>query len=114
MDGKALQIDVCLKEPNEGHVDEHATEYGFREFGEVQVTDGYPEMAFWLEKNIRVFRKLTKLAVMAILASEALQCEKIQWQNVTSSGNRTQAASDSKSNTILSTLTWHLLARLRL
>ena len=40
--------------------------------------------------------------------------KKIQWQNVTPSGIRTQAASDCKSNTILSTLTWHLLARLRL
>ena len=34
-----------------------------------------------------------------------------QWQNVTPGGNRTQAASDSKSNTILSTLTWHVLLR---
>ena len=40
--------------------------------------------------------------------------KKIQWQNVTPGRNRTQAASDSKSNTILSTLTWHLLTRLRL
>ena len=39
--------------------------------------------------------------------------QKIQWQNITPSGNRTQAASDPKSNTILSTLTWHLLVRLR-
>ena len=30
---------------------------------------------------------------------------KIQWQNVTPSGNKTQAASDSRSNTLLSTLT---------
>ena len=60
---------------------------------------------------IRVFRKLTKLAIMAILASEALLREKIQWQNVTPGGNRTQVASDSKSNTILSTLTWHMLLR---
>ena len=51
------------------------------------------------------FCKLTKLAIMAILASEDLLREKIQWQNVSPSGNRTQAASDSKSNTILSTLT---------
>ena len=37
--------------------------------------------------------------------------KKIQWQNATPGGNRTQAASDSKSNTILSTLTWHVLLR---
>ena len=37
--------------------------------------------------------------------------KKIQWQNVAPGGNRTQAASDSKSNTILSTLTWHVLLR---
>ena len=43
---------------------------------------------------------------MAILASEALLSEKkIQWQNVTGSGIRTEAASDPKSYTILSTLT---------
>ena len=48
-----------------------------------------------LNKHCRVFHKLTKLAIMAILASEALQREKkIQWQNVTPSGNRTQAASE--------------------
>ena len=37
--------------------------------------------------------------------------KKIQWQNVTPRENRTQAASDSKSNTLLSTLTWHMLLR---
>ena len=42
--------------------------------------------------------------------------KKIQWQNVTPSGNRTQVShnSDSKSNTILSTLTWHVLLRISL
>ena len=32
--------------------------------------------------------------------------KKIEWQNVTPGGNRTQAASDSKSNTLFSTLTF--------
>ena len=54
---------------------------------------------------IRVFRKLTKLAIMALLASEALLCEKNPVAKCYSCGNRTQAASDSKSNTIPSTLT---------
>ena len=45
-----------------------------------------------LHFNNRVFRKLTKLVIMATLASEALLHEKIQWQNVTPSGIRTQAS----------------------
>ena len=59
--------------------------------------------------HIRVFLKLTK---WAILTSETFyDVKKIHWQNVTAGGNRTQAASDSKSNTIISTLTWHVLLR---
>ena len=50
----------------------------------------------------RVFHKLTKLAIMAILASEALLCEKNPAAKCYPCGNRTQAASDPKSNTILS------------
>ena len=48
----------------------------------------------------RVFRKLTKLAIMAILTAEALLREMIHCQIVTPCGNSTQAASDSKFNTI--------------
>ena len=40
-----------------------------------------------------------------------MKTKKIQWQNITPSGNRTQAASNPKSNTILSTLIWHVLLR---
>ena len=54
---------------------------------------------------IRVFRKLTKFAIMAILASEALLREKNPVAKCYPSTNRTQAASDSEPNTILSTLT---------
>ena len=52
--------------------------------------------------NIRVFRKLTTLT---ILTSEALLREKNPVTKCYPSGIRTQAASDFKSNTILSTLT---------
>ena len=49
---------------------------------------------------------------MPILASEALfrENKKIQLQNATLVSNEP----DSKSNMLLSTLTWHLLVRLRL
>ena len=55
---------------------------------------------------------LTKLSKMAILASEALPREKNPVAKCyPPGGNRTQSASDSKSNTILSTQTWHVLLR---
>ena len=62
------------------------------------------------------FSQIDKLAIMAILPSEALLREKkpVAKCYPPPGGNRTQAASDSKSNIILSTLTWHLLIRLRL
>ena len=61
------------------------------------------------------FSQIDKIGNNGNIWHQRLYCvKKIQWQNVTSCGNRTQAASDSKSNTILSTLTWHLLTRLRL
>ena len=63
--------------------------------------------------SIRVFHKRTEIPILAF-SSLLHKNEKIQWQNVTPSGNRTQAASDYKSNMLLSTLTWHLLVRLTL
>ena len=64
----------------------------------------------------RVFSKCTRMAIIPILTSEALfrENKNIQLQNVTPGGNRTPAASDYKSNMLLSTLTWHLLVTLRL
>ena len=53
----------------------------------------------------RVFRKLTTLTIMAILASDALLRQKNPVTKCYPNGIRTQAASDLKSNTILSTLT---------
>ena len=60
-----------------------------------------------------LFGFFTNYTKMPILTFSSLlhKNKQIQWQNVTPSGNRTQAASDFKSNTILSTLTWHLLLR---
>ena len=63
---------------------------------------------------IRVFRKLTKLAIMSILASEVLLREKKSSDKM-STPVRIEPGplitSDSKFNTILSTLTWHVLLR---
>ena len=65
--------------------------------------------------TIRGFHKHTTLAIMPILASEALECE-----NKKSSSKMLPPVgieptplitSDSKSNTILSRLTWHVLVR---
>ena len=70
-------------------------------------------LLFTILNNIRGFHKHTPLAIMPILASEALLCENKKYpvKNVTPSGNRTWPliTSDSKSNTILSTLTCHVL-----
>ena len=52
----------------------------------------------------RVFHTRTEMPTLAFL-SLLHENKKIQLQNVTPSGNRTQAASDYKSNTMLSTLT---------
>ena len=66
----------------------------------------------------RIFHKHTTLSVMPILASEALPRENknIQWQNVTPVGIEPGPliTSDSKSNTLLSGLTGHLVVRQRL
>ena len=67
------------------------------------------QITFCQHWNIRI-RDFSKLTKLAILTSEAFYyVKKIQCQNVTPCGYRTQAVSDSKSNTILSTLTWHVL-----
>ena len=50
----------------------------------------------------RVFHKCTEMPILAF-SSLLHENKKIQWQNVTPSGNRTQAASDYKSNMLLST-----------
>ena len=58
---------------------------------------------FTMQMSRKLFcRKLTKLA---ILISEALLHEKNPVEKCYPSGNRIQAASDSKSNMLLSTLT---------
>ena len=58
----------------------------------------------------RVFHIRIEMPIMAF-SSLLHENKKIQWQNVALSGNRTQAASDSKSYMLLSTLTCHLLVR---
>ena len=63
------------------------------------------------------FRQITALLIWYDMMMLPTQTDvpvcwvSIQWQNVTRSGNRTQAASDYKSNTIFSILTWHVLVR---
>ena len=65
--------------------------------------------------DMRVFSKCTRMAIMLILAAEVLLREnkKIQWEMVPTVGIEPGPliTSDSKSNTILSGLTWHLLLR---
>ena len=63
---------------------------------------------------VEFFSKYTRMAIMPILASEALfhENKKFQLQNATLVLNHW--TSDSKSNMLLSTLTWHLLVKLRL
>ena len=60
----------------------------------------------------RVFSKCTRMAIMPILASEALfrENKKIQLQNATLVSIEPWT-SDSKSNMLLSTLIWHLLVK---
>ena len=56
-------------------------------------------------REIRVFRKLTTLTIMAILTSEVLLRPKNPVTKCYPSGIRTQAASDLKSNTFYTNLT---------
>ena len=69
----------------------------------------------WNHWAIRDFYKDTTLAIMPKLASEALlnKNKKIQWQNVTKwwLNLGLWLTSDSKSNTLLSELIWHVLLR---
>ena len=69
-----------------------------------------------LFKTSRDVSKCTRMATMPILASEALLCKniKIQVTKFYPPNEYWTQASDSKSNTLLSGLTWHLLVRLRL
>ena len=63
----------------------------------------------------RVFHKLDEIGNNANIGIRGFTAwNKIQWQNVTASGNRTQVshkAPDSKSTILLTTLTWHVLFR---
>ena len=95
----------------------------FKVQSELSVWSMAKEIFLWtiitkLDVSIEFFRYKTKLAIMPILTSETLLRENKNnpVKNVPPVGIEPGPliTSDSKSNTILSGLSWHLLVRLRL